>query len=84
MTILPEFCQMKRSQDIKTRDIKKCKARLNIYDPRMKKGICYEQKYTPDASWNSICLILTLSLVHRWKTVQLDYVLTFPQDTVKK
>ena len=46
-SILPEVCQMKRKQDIKTSDIKKRKARLNIDEHRMKKGIHYDQKYAP-------------------------------------
>ena len=36
-TILPAVCQMKQNRDIKTRDIKKYKARLNIDGSMIKK-----------------------------------------------
>ena len=75
---------MKRKLYTKKMAIKKWKARLNIDGPSIKKGIHYEQKYAPVASWNSIQLLLTLSLVHKWKTVKLDCVLTFPQKPVEK
>jgi hypothetical protein len=78
-TILPTVWQMKRKRDIKTREVKKYKARLNIDGSRMKEGIHYDQTYAPVASWNSIRLLLTLAATHNWKTTQIDYVLAFPQ-----
>ena len=50
----------------------------------MKKGVHYKQTYVPVASWNLIRLLLTLSLVHKWKTVNMNYVLEFIQDPVDK
>ena len=52
-TVLPAVWQMKRKRDIKTRRIKKYKARLNIDGSRMRPGIHYDQTYAPVASWNS-------------------------------
>ena len=63
---------MKRKKDIKEISIKNPKSHLNIKGSRMKKGVHYEQTYEPVASWNSIRLLLTLSLVHKWKTVHMD------------
>ena len=83
-TILPAVWQMKRKRDIKTRAVKKWKARLNIDGSRIRKGIHYEQSYAPVASWNSIRLLLTMTAVHGWHTKQLDYVLAFPQAPVEK
>ena len=83
-TILPSVWQMKRKRDIMTRAITKYKARLNIDGSRMKKGLHYEETYAPVAKWNSIRILLTLALLHNWKTTQLDYVLAFPQAPVKK
>jgi hypothetical protein len=83
-TILPTVWQMKRKRDIKTRKVKKYKARLNIDGSRMTKGVHYEQTYAPVASWNSIRMLLTMTAIHNWHTTQLDYVLAFPQAPVER
>ena len=83
-SILPAVCQMKRKRDIKSRKIKKYKARLNIDGSRMKEGIHYDQTYAPVASWNSIRILLSLVAALGWHTQQIDYVLAFPQAPVEK
>ena len=83
-TILPAVWQLRRKRDIKTRKIKKYKARLNIDGSRMQKGIHYDESYAPVASWNSIRMLLTLTAVHGWHTKQLDYVAAFPQAPVER
>ena len=82
--ILPTVWQMKRKRDIVTQQVKKYKARLNIDGSRMKHGIHYEQTYAPVASWMSVKLLLALSTLHDWHSVQIDYVLAFPQAPVEK
>ena len=77
--ILKAVWQMRRKRDIKTRAIKKYKARLNIDGSRMVRGIDYDETYAPVASWKTIRLLLTLALSNNWHTRQLDYVLAFPQ-----
>ena len=81
--ILPAVWQMKRKRDIKTREVKKYKARLNIDGSTMREGIHYEQNYAPVARWNSIRTLLTMTALHNWHTKQLDYVLAFPQAPVE-
>jgi hypothetical protein len=83
-TILPAVWQMKRKRDIRTREIKKYKARLNIDGSRMKHGQHYDQTYAPVASWNSIRTLLVMSALHGWHTKQIDYVLAFPQAPVER
>ena len=83
-TILPTVWQMKRKRDIKTRRIKKYKARLNIDGSRMQKGIHYDQTYAPVATWKSIRLLLIMVAKYGWYSKQLDYVLAFPQAPVEK
>jgi hypothetical protein len=63
-TILPTVGQMKRKRDIKTREIKKWKARLNVDRSHMQKGKHYWETYAPAASWQSIRLLLTMSALH--------------------
>jgi Reverse transcriptase (RNA-dependent DNA polymerase) len=82
--ILPAVWQMKRKRDIRTREIKKWKARLNIDGSRMKHGIHYQETYAPVASWNSIRMLLILATLNNWHTTQIDYVLAFPQAPVEK
>jgi Reverse transcriptase (RNA-dependent DNA polymerase) len=82
--IMPTLWQMKRKQDILTRTIKKWKARLNINGLRMVKGVHYEESYSPAASWNSIPTMLLLAAQYKWHTVQLDFVLAFPQAPIEQ
>jgi hypothetical protein len=83
-TVLPTVWQMKRKRNIRTRAVKKYKARLNIDGSQMQKGKHYEETYAPAVSWNSLRLLLTLTVVHGWHTRQLDYVLVFPQAPVEQ
>ena len=69
--ILPAVWQMKRKRDIKTRKVKKYKARLNIDGSHMKQGIHYDQTYAPVANWNSIRTLLIMSAMHGWHTRQI-------------
>jgi hypothetical protein len=82
--IMPTVWQMKRKRDIKTRAIKKWKARLNIDGSKMIKGVHYEESYSPVATWNSIRTMLILAAQYNWHTVQIDYVLAFPQAPIER
>jgi hypothetical protein len=75
---------MKRKRDIKTRVIKKWKARLNVDGSRMQKGKHCWETHAPAASWQPIRLLLTMSALHNWHAVQLDFALAFPQAPVEK
>ena len=82
--ILPMVWQMKRKRDIKTGKIKKHKARLNVDGSKTTHGIHYHKTYAPVASWNSIRMLLILSIVHGWYTKQVNYVLAYPQVPAEK
>jgi hypothetical protein len=43
---------MKRKQNIRTREVKKYKARLNIDGSHMKNGIHFDESYAPVVEWN--------------------------------
>jgi len=83
-TLLPAVWQMKRKRDIKTRQVKKHKARLNLDGSRMVKHRDYDLTYAPVASWGIIKLLLALVLTLGWHTVQLDYVLAFTQAPIER
>jgi hypothetical protein len=78
-TILKAIWQLRRKRDVRTNEIKKYKARCNIDGSKMIYGEHYEQTYAPVAGWTAIRLILAMVLLMKWHTVQLDYVLAFPQ-----
>jgi Reverse transcriptase (RNA-dependent DNA polymerase) len=82
--IMPMVWQMKRKREIITRAIKKWKARLNIDGSKMIQGTHYEESYSPVAMWNSIRTMLILAAQHKWHTVQIDYVLAFPQAPIER
>ena len=83
-TILPCVWQMKIKRQINTIKIKRRKARLTVDGSRMTKGIHYDKVYAPVASWTSICLLLTIIVLHNWNTKQIDYVQAFPQASAEK
>ena len=83
-TVLPAVWQMRRKRDIRTRQVKKYKARLNIDGSRMRHGQHYDQTYAPVATWNSIRTLMIMSALHNWHTRQIDYVLAFPQAPVER
>ena len=83
-TVLPGVWQMKRKRDIRTRKVKKYKARLNLDGSRMQHGKHYDQTYAPVANWNSIRALLTVSALYGWHTRQIDYVLAFPQAPIQR
>ena len=83
-TVLPAVWQMKRKRDIRTGEIKKYKARLNLDGSRMVKGKHYELTYSPVVRWFSVRLLLALALANSWHTTQIDYVLAYPQAPIER
>ena len=82
--ILPAVWQMKRKRDIKTRQVKKYKARLNLDGSKQRKGVHYDQTYAPVTSWKFIRLLLILIVKYNWHSKQIDYVLAFPQAPIER
>ena len=82
--VLKTVWQMRRKRDIKSRIVKKYKARLNVDGSRMIRGVDYDETYSPVATWRTIRLLMTLSALNGWHTRQLDYVLAFPQAPVER
>ena len=76
--------QMRRKRNQATGAIKKYKACLNVDGSRMQQGIDYQESYAPVTSWDTMRLMLTLTLVHKWHSCQIDYVSAFPQAPIEK
>ena len=60
-------------------EVYKHKSRLNVHGGKQVKGIDYEETYAPVVQWASIRLLLILGIILGWYTLQLDYILAFPQ-----
>ena len=50
----------------------------------MIKGKHYELTYAPVVRWVSVRLMLVLSIVNKWHTTQIDYVLAYPQAPIEE
>jgi hypothetical protein len=83
-TLLPSVWQMRGKRKIITGDIKRYKARLNIDGSRMVHIRDYDLTCAPVTSWASIKLLLAIVLVNSWHTIQLDYVLAYPQAPIDR
>jgi hypothetical protein len=83
-TILPAVWALRRKRDVVTGAIKKYKARLNIDGSRMIPGVHYDLTYAPVAGWAAVRLLLALVLLFCYHTIQLDYVLAYPQAPVER
>ena len=77
--VLDSVWAMKRKRDIKTRQVYKHKARLNIHGGQQEYGTHYTDTYSPVVNWFSVRLLLVLSKIHGYKTRQVDFVLAYPQ-----
>ena len=64
--------------------IKRSKARLTVDGSIMTKGIHYDKLYAPVATRTSICLLLTMIVLHNWNTNQIEYVQAFLQSPAEK
>ena len=75
-TILPAVWAMKRKRRIATREVYKWKSRLNLggYKQRI-----FDETYAPALNWTVIRLFLILSIIHKWHSQQVDFVLAYPQ-----
>ena len=77
--ILDSVWAMRRKRDIKTREVYKHKARLNMHGGQQVKGIHYDETYSPVVQWSSVRIALILTISQGWSSRQIDFVLAFPQ-----
>jgi len=80
--ILPAVWVMKRKRRIVTQEPYKWNSRLNLGEHKMIPGRHYDETYAPALSRPTIRRFLTLSIIHGWKTRQLDFILAYPQAPV--
>ena len=83
-TILPAVWSMRRKRRIATREVYKWKSRLNLGGHKMIPGKHYDETYAPALAWSTIRLFLILTILNRWKSRQIDFVLAYPQAPVPR
>ena len=70
---------MRWKRRIKTQEVYKWKARLNMHGGQQVHGVHYRDTYTPVVTWQTVKLFLILSLTLRWQSRHLDFVMAYPQ-----
>jgi hypothetical protein len=82
-TILPSVWSMKCKRDIKTQQVYKHKARLNVHGGKQVYGENYFETFAPVVTWFSIRLLLVLSILNKWHTRQVDFILAYTQADIE-
>ena len=70
---------MRRKRRIKTQEVYKWKARLNMHGGLQVHGVHYWDTYATVVTWQTVRLFLILSLILGWQSRQLDFVMAYPQ-----
>ena len=78
-TLIDMVWSMRRKWRIKTQEVYKWKARLNVHRGQQEHGVHYWDTYAPVVTWQTVRLFLILSLILGWQRHQLDFVMAYPQ-----
>ena len=70
---------MRRKRRIKTQEVYKWKARLNVHGGQQEHGVHYWDTYAPVVTWQTVRFFLILSILLGWHSRQLDFVMAYPQ-----
>ena len=70
---------MRRKWRIKTQEVYKWKARLNVHGGQQEHGVHYWDTYAPVVTWQTVRFFLILSILLGWQSRQLDFVMAYPQ-----
>ena len=81
--VLDSVWSMKRKRRVKTNEVYKHKARLNVHGGQQEMGVNYWETYAPVVTWAAIRMVLILVIIHQWHTVQIDFILAYPQAEVE-
>ena len=81
--ILDSIWSMKRKRNIITREIYKWKARLTVHGGQQEYGINYFETYSPVVNWFSVRTFLSMAIMNKWHSRQIDFVLAYPQADIE-
>ena len=74
---------MRRKRRIKTQEVYKWKAWLNVHGGQQVHGVHYWDTYAPVMTLQTVRLFLILSITLGWESCQLDFVMAYPQAPVE-
>ena len=77
--LLDMVWSMRRKRRIKTQEVYKWKACLNVHRGRKEHGVHYWDTYAPVVTWQTVRFFLILLLLLGWSSRQLDFVMAYPQ-----
>ena len=77
--LLDMVWSMRHKGCIKSQEVYKWKACLNVHGGQQEHGVHYWDTYTPVVTWQTVCFFLILSLLLGWRSRQLDFVMAYPQ-----
>ena len=70
---------MRHKWQIKTQEVYKWKAHLNVHGGQQEHGVHYWDTYAPEVTWQRVSFFLILSILLGWHSRQLDFVMAYPQ-----
>ena len=77
--LLDMVWSMWRKRRIKTQEVYKWKACLNVHGGQQEHGVHYWDTYALVVTWQNIQVFLILSILLGWRSRQLDFVMAYPQ-----
>ena len=77
--LLDMVWSMRLKRKIKTQEVYKWKAQLNVHGGQQVHGVHYWDTYAPVVTWQTVRLFWILSLILGWQSCQLDFVMAYPQ-----
>ena len=77
--LLDMVWSMRCKRRIKTQEVYKWKAHLNVHGGQQEHGVHYWDTYAPVVTWQTVRFFLILSLLLGWRSRQLDFVMAYPQ-----
>ena len=82
--LLSSVWQMKRKRKPSTGEISKYKARMNVNGKEQVKGVHYDETYAPVVGWSTIRFFMSLAMLNKWHTRQLDFLLAYTQADIER
>ena len=77
--LLDMVWSMRRKRKIKTQEVYKWKAQLNVHGGQQVHGVHYWDTYAPVVTWQTVRLFLILSLILGRQSRKIDFVMAYPQ-----
>ena len=61
----------------------KWKSHLNVHGGKQEYSVNNSETYSPAVKWESIRMLLTLSIINYWHTHQVGFVMAYPQSPIE-